>query len=67
MKNYFKPNSKRAIKLATALKGLTATMATMAYVEGKPNFLFIIMIVGALANETINFLSDGANENDTTV
>lgn len=60
--SYFKPNTKRAIKLAMAVKGLTASLTTMAYVNDKPNLMFIIMIIGAVANEVINVLSDATNE-----
>jgi hypothetical protein len=55
---YFKPNTKKAIKLAIAIKGLTASLAAMAYMNDKPNLMFGVMIVGAIANEAINFLSD---------
>ena len=61
MKGYFKPNTKKAIKLATFIKGITASMATMAYVTERPNTMFAIMIIGAVANETINFLSDSSD------
>jgi hypothetical protein len=63
MKGYFKPNTQRAIKLATFIKGITASMATMAFMTDRPNLLFTIMIVGAIANETINFLSDASDPN----
>lgn len=64
---YFKPNSKQAIKIAVAVKGLTASVVAMAYVNDKPNLMFILMIVGAVANEAINFLSDGTKQDNTTV
>lgn len=64
---YFKPNTKKAIKLAVAIKGLTASLTAMAYVNDKPNLMFIIMIVGAVANEAVNFLSDGTKQNDSTL
>ncbi len=59
---YFKPNTKKAIKLAIAIKGLTASLAAMAYMNDKPNLMFIVMIVGAIANEAINFLSDNTKD-----
>ncbi len=34
----------------------------MAYVTEKPNLMFGIMVVGAMANELVNFLSDGSEE-----
>lgn len=55
---YFKPNSKKAIKLAIAIKGLTASLTAMAFFNDKPNYMFAIMIVGAIANEAINFFSE---------
>lgn len=55
---YFKPNSKKAIKLAIAVKGLTASLAAMAFVNENQKYMMIILVVGAIANEAINFLSD---------
>ena len=63
MKAYFKPNTKKAIKLATFIKGITASMATMAFMTDRPNLLLAIMIIGAIANETINLLSDASDPN----
>jgi len=61
---YFKPNTKKAIKLAIAIKGLTASLTAMAFISEKPNVMLIIMIVGAVANEAINFLSDDTKDNN---
>ena len=61
---YFKPNTKKAIKLAIAIKGLTASLTAMAFISEKPNVMLIIMIVGAAANEAINFLSDDTKDNN---
>ncbi|MBP9688476.1 MAG: hypothetical protein KBE91_02620 [Bacteroidia bacterium] len=59
---YFKPNSKKAIKLAIAIKGLTASLTAMAFFNDKPKYMFAIMIIGAIANEAINFFSDTEND-----
>ena len=61
MNKYFQPNTKKAIKLATFIKGVTATMTTAAYIIERPTAMFVIMIIGAIANETINFLSDASD------
>lgn len=61
--SYFKPNTKTAIKLAMAIKGLTASLAGMAYVSSNIHLMMIVMVAGAIANEAINFLSDGTKEN----
>lgn len=55
---YFKPNSKNAIKLAIAVKSLTGVFAANAAFSGDPKTALIIFIIGAVANEVINFLSD---------
>lgn len=55
---YFKPNTKQAIKLAMAIKGLTASLTAMAFIADKPKYMMVIMIIGAVANEVINLLSD---------
>lgn len=62
---YFKPNTKKAIKLAIAIKGLTASIAAMAYMNDKPNLMFGVMIVGAVANEAINFLSEDTTKENS--
>jgi len=59
---YFKPNTKKAIKLAVAVKGLTASLAAMAFVSDNKNYLMVVLIVGAIANEAINFMSDATKE-----
>ena len=64
---YFKPNSKKAIKLAIALKGLTAALAAMSFVTAKPQLFIAVLIVGAIANEAINFFSDATKEAEKDV
>lgn len=59
---YFKPNSKKAIKLAIAIKGLTASLAAMAFFAEKPSYIMVIMVIGAISNEAINFFSDDTKE-----
>ncbi len=59
---YFKPNTKLAIKVAMAIKGLTASMVAMAFINNKPNWMFIIMMIGAVSNEVINLLSDATKD-----
>ncbi len=59
---YFKPKTKLAIRIAIAVKGLTASLVAMAYVSEKPNLMFGIMVTGAVMNELVNFLSDGTEE-----
>lgn len=62
MGKYFKGNSKKAIKLAMAVKSLTAGLAAMSYFSGKPGLAMIIGAIGLTANEVINFLSDGESK-----
>ena len=62
---YFSPNTRTAIKLAIAIKSLTASLTAMAFVADKPTYMMIIIITGALANEAINFLSDDTKHNDS--
>ena len=63
---YFKPNTKQAIKLAIGVKSFTATLGTMAFVSDNHKLAAAIVIVGALANEAINFLSDSTKTDDVT-
>lgn len=60
--SYFKPNTKKAMKLAIAVKGLTASLATMAFINDNKNYMIIVLIAGAIANEAINFLSDDTKQ-----
>lgn len=55
---YFKPNTKSAIKLAIAVKSLTAGLAGMAYFSNNQDYVAIIGATGLILNEIINFLSD---------
>ena len=66
MNNYFKPNTKKAIKIAIFIKGLTATLVVNAYIINNPKLMLIFAIVGAVANETINFLSVKKDETTKT-
>jgi len=60
---YFKPNTKKAKKLAIFIKGLAGTLGTTAYVSGNQNASFGVLILGAIANELVNLLSDATDEN----
>lgn len=60
--HYFKPNTKQAIKVAAAIKGLTGAVAASVWATGNPNIAMICFLAGAIANEAINLLSDGTNE-----
>ena len=59
---YFKPNTKKAIRLAMAIKGLSATIGASAYFSGHQHAGIIVLIIGAVCNEMINFLSDSTDE-----
>lgn len=59
---YFKPNSKNAIKLAIAVKSLTGVFAANSAFSGDAKTALIIFVIGAVANEVINFLSDDTKE-----
>lgn len=59
---YFKPNSKKAIKLAIAVKSFTGVLAGSIWVSGDSKSALIVFIIGAAANEVINFLSDDEKE-----
>lgn len=63
---YFSPNTKKAIKLAIAVKSLTGVLGASVWVAGESKAALIIFIVGAVANEAINFLSDDTNEKPAT-
>ena len=59
--NYFKPNSKKAKKIALFVKGITGALSGSAFVNGNSNVSLGIFVVGAIANEVINLFSDGEN------
>lgn len=59
--NYFKPNSKKAIKLAMFVKGLAGAVSGTAFANGNDKVSLAVLVVGAIANEVINLFSDGEN------
>lgn len=59
--NYFKPNSKKAKKLAIFVKGIAGALSGTAYVNGNANASLVLLVIGAVANEVINLFSDGSN------
>lgn len=61
--SYFQPNTKKAIKIATAIKGLTGTLTASAYIAANAEIALVVFLCGAIANEAINFLSDNENPN----
>ena len=61
-KNYGK-KSKLLIRIATAAKGLTGTIAGYAYfADNNPDLAMKVFFAGAVANEVINFLSNGKEQ-----
>lgn len=60
--HYFKPNSKQAIKLAIAIKSITGSIGASTWIGGHDTIALCIFLVGAIANEAVNFFSDGTNE-----
>ena len=65
LKNYGK-KSKRMIRLAVFIKGLSATLGASAFVMEDKNLAFGILIVGAICNEIINFINDEEVTNSTS-
>lgn len=59
--NYFKPNSKKAKKLAIFVKGIAGALSGTAYVNGNAHASLALLVIGAVANEVINLFSDGSN------
>lgn len=64
-KNYGK-KSKRMIRLAVFVKGLSASLGASAFVMENKNLAFGILIVGAICNELINFINDTDNSDTDT-
>lgn len=63
---YFSPETKRAKKIAAFIKGICATLGCAAFFQDKPYWTIGILIVGAVADETIKFLSDDQDK-DTLI
>lgn len=62
LRNYGK-KSKRMIRLAVFIKGLTASLGTSAFVMDNKNLAFGILLIGAISNEIINFINDESTDN----
>jgi hypothetical protein len=58
MSSYFEKTPKKWIKISMAIKGLCGTLAASAFVMEDKILTIIILVVGALATEAINFLKD---------
>jgi hypothetical protein len=58
---YFKPNSKKAIKLAMFIKGLSGALSGTAFANGNEKISLGVLVIGAVCNEVINLFSDGEN------
>ena len=48
-------NNKKLVKLAIALKGITASLAGYAYFASDIHLMALIGLIGAIANEVINY------------
>ena len=57
IKNYGK-KTKKLIRLAVAVKSLTATIGASVYFTENKDAAFVILIIGAVLNEVINFLGN---------
>jgi hypothetical protein len=62
MSKYYKPKSKKVIKIATFIKGLTGTIGMSALVADYKWVGITVLLAGAVANEVINFCSDDTQE-----
>lgn len=61
--SYLNPNTKKAIKIALFIKGITGVIATTTFITLSPEWTIVVLVVGAAANEIINCLSDHENPN----
>lgn len=52
-------SNKKLIKLAMSLKALTASVAGYAYFSENIQLMAIVGLIGAIANEVINYLGKG--------
>ena len=56
--NYYKPTPAKLVKLAMAMKGFIASVSVGTFVSGNETIAFVLLVVGAVLNEVINFFSD---------
>jgi len=59
--NYYKGNTKIAIKIALAIKSTCVALSGYVYLNGYPQYVMIIGGIGLLSNEVINWFSDGTS------
>ncbi len=67
LKNIFKPNSKSVMKLSLGLKGLIATIAGSAFMQGNAKFAFYALVAGAVIDFIISLLPPDAVVNDGSI
>jgi len=56
--NYHRATPKKLIPIINSLKSLTVLLAGSAYIQGKENLTFYIMIAGWALDETLKFIGD---------
>lgn len=57
-KNYYKPTPAKLIKLALAIKGFIGSISVGTFISGNEKLAFVMLVIGAITNEVINFFSD---------
>ena len=61
--SYFKPNTRKAKKVALFIKGITGALGTTSIVNGDPKIGLGVFILGAIANELVNLFSNAEDPN----
>lgn len=59
--NYYKGNTKVAIKIALAIKSTCVALSGYVFITDKPQYVLYIGGIGLAANEVINWFSDGTS------
>lgn len=60
--SYFNPETKKAKKIAIAIKGLAGALGASAAIASYPYVGLGIFVLGAIADEAIKFLSDDTEQ-----
>jgi len=68
LKNYGGGKSKLLLRLSMFFKGVTGLLAVSTYIMANPTLAVVIVVIGALATEAVEFIKEEQKEDasDTT-
>jgi len=63
--NYGKGKSKLLLRLSMFFKGVTGLLAVSTYIMANPTLAIVIVVIGAVATELVEFIKEEQKEDAT--